>query len=254
MSPIKVYAHRWSQPCRAVIIFCRVNKIDFEEVTVDLFKSHSLTPEFKKINPMGQVPAIVDGRFKLFESHAILRYLASVFPGVADHWYPADLFTRAKIESILDWHHLNLRLGAGTFVYYTALAPFLGLRPRPDATKHAEKVLMMQSLARIESVWLKGDAKFLLGSPQPSIADLSLVCEIMQLEALGDDMRNKFLGGHERILTWIDNVRKATSPHFDEAHMFLFEVKAQMQSKAAAAAAKQGGSEASSKLKFASKL
>ncbi|XP_066339276.1 glutathione S-transferase T1-like [Miscanthus floridulus] len=95
--------------------------------------------------------------------------------------YPADLFTRAKIESILDWHHSNLRLGAGTFVYYTALAPFLGLRPRPDATKHAEKVLM-QSLARIESVWLKGDAKFLLGSPQPSIADLSLVCEIMQLE------------------------------------------------------------------------
>ena len=62
-------------------------------------------------------------------------------------------------------------------------------------------------------------------------------------------MWNKFLGGHERILTWIDNVRKATSPHFDEAHMFLFEVKAQMQSKAAAAAAKQGGSEASSKLK-----
>ncbi|KAG0530483.1 hypothetical protein BDA96_05G190500 [Sorghum bicolor] len=201
---------------------------------------------------MAQVPAIVDGRFKLFESHAILRYLATVFPGVADHWYPADLFTRAKIESILDWHHSNLRLGAGTFVYYTALAPFLGLRPRPEATKHAEKVLM-QSLARIESVWLKGDAKFLLGSRQPSIADLSLVCEIMQLEALGDDMRNKFLGGHERILAWIDNVKKATSPHFEQAHVFLFEVKAQMQSKAAVAA-KLGASEASSKHKFASKL
>jgi glutathione S-transferase len=79
------------------------------------------------------------------------------------------------------------------------------------------------------------------------------------LQALGDDMRNKFLGDHERILAWIDNVKKATSPHFDEAHVFLLEVKAQMQSKAAAAAAaaaaaKQGGSEASSKLKFASKL
>ncbi|KAL5672686.1 hypothetical protein ACJX0J_016992, partial [Zea mays] len=100
---------------------------------------------------------LVDGQF----AHAILRYLASVFPGVADHWYPADLFTRAKIESILDWHHSNLRRGA--------------------AVKQAEK-LVMQSLGVIESVWLKGDAKFLLGSPQPSIADLSLVCEIMQLE------------------------------------------------------------------------
>ncbi|KAL5684422.1 hypothetical protein ACJX0J_010807, partial [Zea mays] len=158
-----------------------VNQIDFEEVTVDLFKSQHLTPEFKKINPMGQVPAIVDGRFKLFESHAILRYLASVFPGVADHWYPSDLFTRAKIESILDWHHSNLRRGAATLVMHTALAPFLGLTTSHEAVKQAEK-LVMQSLGVIESVWLKGDAKFLLGIPQPSIADLSLVCEIMQLE------------------------------------------------------------------------
>jgi hypothetical protein len=29
------------------------------------------------------------------------------------HRYPADLFTRAKVESILDWHHSNLRRGAG---------------------------------------------------------------------------------------------------------------------------------------------
>lgn len=114
----------------------------------------------------------------------------------------------------------------------------------------------MQSLARIESVWLKGDAKFLLGRSHPSIADLILVCSIMHLEVLDDDMRNRFLGGRKRILAWIDNVKKATSPHFEEAHVFLLEVKAQMQSKAAAAAtaAKQGGSEASSELKFSSKL
>jgi glutathione S-transferase len=91
------------------------------------------------------------------------------------------LFTRAKIESILDWHHSNLRRGAATLVMHTALAPFLGLTTSHEAVKQAEK-LVMQSLGVIESVWLKGDAKFLLGSPQPSIADLSLVCEIMQLE------------------------------------------------------------------------
>ncbi|RCV39828.1 hypothetical protein SEVIR_9G001500v4 [Setaria viridis] len=250
MQPIKVYADRRSQPSRAVIIFCRVNQIDFEEVTVDLFKSQHLTPQFRKINPLGQVPAIVDGRFKLFESHAILRYLASVFPGVADHWYPADLFTRAKIESILDWHHSNLRRGAATLVMHTALAPFLGLTTSPDAVKQAEK-LLSQSLERIESVWLKGGAKFLLGSPQPSIADLSLVCEIMQLEILGDDVRDRFLGAHEKILVWMDNVKKATSPHFEEVHELLFQVKARMLSKAAAA---NQTSEPSTKHKIASKL
>ncbi|CAN6286076.1 unnamed protein product [Urochloa humidicola] len=250
MQPIKVYADRRSQPSRAVIIFCRVNQVEFEEVTVDLFKSQHLTPQFRKINPMGQVPAIVDGRFKLFESHAILRYLASVFPGVADHWYPADLFTRAKIESILDWHHSNLRRGAATLVMHTALAPFLGLTTSLEAVKQAEK-LLMQSLGTIESVWLNGGAKFLLGSPQPSIADLSLVCEIMQLEILGDDVRDRFLGPHEKIVIWMDNVKKATSPHFEEAHELLFQVKARMLSKAAAA---NQASEPSTKHKIASKL
>ncbi|KAJ1384718.1 Thioredoxin-like superfamily [Sesbania bispinosa] len=38
-----------------------------------------------RINSFKKVPAIVDGRFKLVESHAILIYLASAFPGVPDH-------------------------------------------------------------------------------------------------------------------------------------------------------------------------
>ncbi|CAL5411289.1 unnamed protein product [Camellia sinensis] len=98
---LEVYTYRLSQPSRAVLIFCKLNGIDFEEITVDLIKRQHLSPEFKEINPMRQVPTIVDGDFKLFESHAILRYLACAFPGVADHWYPTDLIKRAKIDSVL---------------------------------------------------------------------------------------------------------------------------------------------------------
>uniref|UniRef100_A0A0E0BKR5 Glutathione S-transferase n=1 Tax=Oryza glumipatula TaxID=40148 RepID=A0A0E0BKR5_9ORYZ len=246
MQPLlKVYADRRSQPSRAIIIFCRVNRIDFEEVTVDLFKREHLSPQFKKINPMGQVPAIVDGRFRLFESHAILRYLATVFPGVADHWYPADLFTRAKLEAILDWHHSNLRRGAATFILNTVLAPSLGLPSSPQAAKEAEKVLF-RSLRLIESMWLKGNAKFLMGNPQLSIADLSLVCEIMQLEVLSDSERDRILGPHERIRSWVQNVKKATSPHFDEVHELILKAKTRTAAKL--------GSELSKDLKIASKL
>lgn len=83
---LKVYADRLSQPSRAVIIFCKVNGIDFEEIEVKLANREQHSPEFKDINPMAKVPAIVDGRLKLFESHAILTYLSCAFPGVADHW------------------------------------------------------------------------------------------------------------------------------------------------------------------------
>ncbi|KAF8380260.1 hypothetical protein HHK36_027744 [Tetracentron sinense] len=189
-------------------IFLRVNGIDFEEITVNLAKRQQLSPEFKEINPMGQVPAIVDGRFKLFESHAILIYLACAFPGVADHWYPADLSKRAKIHSVLDWHHSNLRRGAATFVLNTVLAPALGLRLNPQAAAEAEK-LLTSSLSKIESIWLKGNGKFLLGSLQPSIADLSLVCEIMQLEVLDEKDRDRILGSHKKVQQWIESTKNA---------------------------------------------
>ena len=63
----------------------------------------------------------------------------------------------------------------------TGLGPTLGIKPNPQAAAGAEE-LLLSSLSKIESVWLKGNGKFLLGSSQPSIADLSLVCEIMQLK------------------------------------------------------------------------
>jgi glutathione S-transferase len=139
---LKVYADRMSQPSRAVLIFCKVNEIQFDEILISLGKRQQLSPEFKEINPMGKVPAIVDGRLKLFErfpltqscflcietplfmnnlnrlsvsssrSHAILIYLSSAYASVVDHWYPNDLSKRAKIHSVLDWHHTNLRPGA----------------------------------------------------------------------------------------------------------------------------------------------
>ena len=57
--------------------------------------------EFKKINPMGKVPAIVDtdSGFKLAESHAIMRYLCNKYPENIGDWYPAKCYVqRAKID------------------------------------------------------------------------------------------------------------------------------------------------------------
>lgn len=217
-----------SQPSRAVIIFCKLNGIDFEEIHINLSKRQQLSPEFKEINPMKQVPAIMDGRFKLFESHAILRYLACAFPGIADHWYPADLYKRAKVDSVLDWHHSNLRRGTAGYIFNTVLAPAFGLPLNPQAAAEAKKVLLA-SLANIESVWLQRKGRFLLGSGQPSIADLSLVCELMELEILDEKDRERIIGPYKRVLKWMDDTKNAMEPHFQEVHVILFKAKEKFQ-------------------------
>lgn len=66
-------------------------------------------------------------------------------------------------------------------VINSVLGPALGLPLDPQAAAKAEKIVV-SSLSKLETVWLRGNGKFLLGSSRPSIADLSLVCEIMQLE------------------------------------------------------------------------
>ncbi|OIW20971.1 hypothetical protein TanjilG_26683 [Lupinus angustifolius] len=239
---LKLYVDRLSQPSRAVLIFCKANGIDFEEIKVEIFKRQHLSPEFEgtvmiavipttleikslgeAINPLQKLPAIVDGNFKLFESHSILIYIASAFPGVANHWYPADLTKRAKIHSVLDWHHLNLRHGAVIYLR-NILAPILGLPLNQEAAAEGEKILI-SSLSIIENIWLQGNGLYLLGSFQPSIADLSLVCEIMQLEILDEKDRDRILSPHKKVLQWIENTRNATKPHFDEVHNLLYKLK-----------------------------
>ncbi|KAJ4970233.1 hypothetical protein NE237_003332 [Protea cynaroides] len=120
-------------------------------------------------------------------------------------------------------HSQGLRIIV-TYIQSTVLGPVLG-RTNPEAAAKADK-LLTASLSSIENIWLTDNGKYLLGSSQPSIADLSLVCEVMQLEVLNEKDINRFLGPHRKVLQWIEDMRNATNPHFDEIHKAVFEVKA----------------------------
>ncbi|MBN3869165.1 glutathione S-transferase family protein [Nostoc sp. JL33] len=54
-------------------------KVPYEFVKLDMQAGEHLQPEYLAINPVGKVPAIVDGDFKLWESGAILLYLADKY-------------------------------------------------------------------------------------------------------------------------------------------------------------------------------
>lgn len=59
------------------------------------------TPEYLRVNPMGKVPTLVDGNFVLWESHAIMAYLADRKPGTT--LFPADARSRADVNRWLFW-------------------------------------------------------------------------------------------------------------------------------------------------------
>ncbi|MDB9346044.1 glutathione S-transferase family protein [Nodularia spumigena CS-586/05] len=53
--------------------------VSYEFVMLDMQAGEHKQPEYLKINPMAKVPAIVDGDFQLWESGAILLYLADKY-------------------------------------------------------------------------------------------------------------------------------------------------------------------------------
>jgi glutathione S-transferase len=59
------------------------------------------TPEYRKLNPNSLVPTIEDDGFVLWESHAIVRYLAAKH-GAGTLW-PSDVRPRAEADRWMDW-------------------------------------------------------------------------------------------------------------------------------------------------------
>jgi len=59
------------------------------------------TPEYRALNPNGTVPTLRDGAFVIWESNAIVRYLAAKYG--ADSLWPADIETRAVADAWMDW-------------------------------------------------------------------------------------------------------------------------------------------------------
>ena len=66
-------------------------------IPVDLLNGAHKQPEFLQKNPFGQVPVLEDGDVTLFDSNAILVYLAKKYDAERT-WYPADPTLSAQIQ------------------------------------------------------------------------------------------------------------------------------------------------------------
>ena len=64
-------------------------------------------PEFRALNPHGKVPMIRDGSVVVWESHAILRYLAATHG--ADRFWSAEPAVRAPVDAWMDWAQTALQ-------------------------------------------------------------------------------------------------------------------------------------------------
>jgi len=218
---VKIFADLMSQPSRAIVIFCRAAGIEHQLVPIRIMKGENKTEEYTKMNPFQKSPVIQVGKTNLTESVAMVRYLAREKP-IADHWYPQkDSLAQARVDEYLEWQHLNTRVNCAMYFRTRWLVPMM-TQTAPNEKKVAlMRERMEATLNDIETVWLaKGEKPFLCGD-KISAADILAACEMEQPSMAGYNVGD----GRPILSAYMKRVREELSPHYDEIHQVVYQMK-----------------------------
>lgn len=131
--------------------------LDYEHIPAGGSFGLVSTPEFLRLNPNGLVPCLQDGPLVLWESNAIVRYMARQYGGT--DFAPADAVHWAVADKWMDWTSLAFA------------APFRDLfwnlvRATPETRDHAALQRGQEHCAALmgiadealrETLWLSGE-------------------------------------------------------------------------------------------------
>jgi glutathione S-transferase len=117
------------------------------------------TPEYLAMNPNGLVPTLRDGELALFESCAILRYLASRYGG-APFW-PEDAVARAPIDVWVEWGKTTLQRDFAAPVFWKRIRTPAAER---DETAYAAALKTFEGHLDILETRLADGRPFVMGT------------------------------------------------------------------------------------------
>ena len=125
---LKIWGRKNSVNVQKVLWCCE--EIAIEYLRIDAGGDFGIvkTPQYLGLNPNGLVPTLEDDGLVLWESNAIVRYLASKH--ASGNLWPNDPKTRAQADQWMDW---------SSTTFWPALRPlFLGLIRTPAAERDAD--------------------------------------------------------------------------------------------------------------------
>jgi len=145
--------------------------IECETQFVDLGKGDQLTPEYVAMNPNKKMPMLEDDGFVLWESNAILFYLASKKPERG--LWPSDVRRQADVIRWLAWESAHWDAESLGMVGYEKVSRVVLHRPgSADPALIARGEENFARFAEVLDTSLKG-RKWLVGET-PTIAELAI--------------------------------------------------------------------------------
>ncbi|HEU0197596.1 MAG TPA: glutathione S-transferase family protein [Nevskiaceae bacterium] len=158
---IHLYGATPSGHAHRVRLFLSLLELPYEWIEVDLAHGAHKRPEFLAKNPFGKVPVIEDGDTTLYDSNAILVYLATKYDA-GGSWLPTDPLGAAAVQR---W----FSLAAGEILHGPGFARAVNLFHRPLDLPKAQA--LAKSLFTVLDVEL-ASTRFAIGD-HPTLADVA---------------------------------------------------------------------------------
>ena len=185
---IKLYGAPLSGNAYKVRLLLSLLGLEFEETDVNLQTGENRTESFLALNPRGQIPTLIDGDVTVWDSQAILVYLARRY---GEAWLPVE---PAAMAEVMQW----LAVAENELLFGLARARAVKVFGRDfdlascQAYGHAGLKVLEQRLAGHQ--WL--------AAGKPTIADLACM-PYAALSWMGDIP----LDDYPAVRAWIDRVR-----------------------------------------------
>jgi len=224
MSSLKIYSYKENPRLYKALIVARYCGINVD-VPAFNYGVDNKTPEFLSKNPTGKVPVLETDQGCIFESNAIVRYIARLGSSAGT----PQLYGKSALEAGLIDQWIDFTVSEVELPSYAWLFPIQGLIPNnPAATKKAQddikRVLGILDHHLLTRTFMVGNSI--------SLADIVLSCSLLQLYELVLDptFRNEFVN----VNRWFTTV--VNQPHFKAV---VGDVKLCEKMQVAAAAAKE---------------
>jgi glutathione S-transferase len=130
----------------------KVNALAFQETVIRLAEPDTAT-QIARYSAAGKVPVLKHGHRTVWESLAILEYLADTFPDKP--WWPADAEARAMARSVAAEMHAG----------FSALRTHMGFNVRRDLKGLGRAPGVDADIARITALWRDARRQFGKGGP-----------------------------------------------------------------------------------------
>jgi len=153
--------------------------LDVERIDIGMQHGGNDTPEYLAKNPNGRVPTLEDDDLVLWESQAIVRYLAEKYG--APTWWPDSIAARAHAGKWMDWYigHLHPPM---TTIFWNVVR-------HPPEKRDAEAAVA--ATAEAGKMWAILDAdlagKDFVGGGTPSVGDIPVGCAFHRWRAMDFD-------------------------------------------------------------------